>query len=118
MKNYSLIPPDVMAAIPPLYSTEKTPLKEKTVAVKLFCASFTWYITEGEYDAERDDYIAFGYVENLSTPVFSEWGYIPLNELENMTAEAQVKSGRFLGTVVERDLYFEPTLITELVPGI
>jgi hypothetical protein len=36
----------------------------------------------GEYDTERDDFLMFGYVVNKSTPIFSEWGYIPLNELE------------------------------------
>ena len=118
MKTYTLIPPDLMATIPPLYSTEKTPLKSKTVVVKLFCSGLTWFVTEGEFDKERDDYLMFGYVVNESTPIFSEWGYIPLGELEAMTAEAQVKSGRFLGTIVERDLYFEPTLISELVPNI
>jgi len=60
----------------------------------------------------------FGYVVNEATPVFSVWGNIPLGDLEAMTAEAQAKSGRFLGTIVERDLYFEPTLISELVPNI
>lgn len=88
------------------------------VAVKLFCSAFTWYITEGEYDGERDDFIMFGYVMNEADPCCSEWGYIPLNELEALMLEAQLQAGRFLGTAVERDLYFEPVTIGELVPGV
>ena len=114
-KSYTLIPPDVMAAIPPMTAIDDSPLKEKTVAVKLMCSGLTWYITNGSYDEERNDYIMFGYVVNESEPLFSEWGPIPLGELEAMTAEAQVKSGRFLGTVVERDLHFAPVPIRELV---
>ena len=118
MKSYTLIPPDVMAAIPPLYSTEKTPLAKKMVVVKLFCSGFTWFIIEGSYCTERDDFIMFAYVKNEGEPTFSEWGSVSLGELEALTAEAQVASGQFLGTIVERDLYFDPAPITELVPGI
>lgn len=118
MKNYTLIPPDIIAVIPPLYSSENVLTAKKTVAVKLFCSAFIWYIMEGEFDSERDDFTMFGYVKNEADPYCSEWGYISLNELEALTFDAQIRSGRILGTAVERDLYFEPTVIGELVPDI
>ena len=90
-----LLPPEIEILIPPLYSGEEIPLKDKLVVAKFFSpySNWTWLVTEG--NREGDDYIFFGLVYGLE----KEWGYFALSELEG------AKRGDL--PLVERDLYFE-----------
>lgn len=96
----TLLTPELEQTIPLLYATEDTPLEHKMVYVKFFTpdASWSWYVTE--YDpTER---LCFGYVIGHE----SEWGYFSLNELEGVRGP--------LGLKIERDIYFEPMLFSQL----
>lgn len=90
-------------ALPALYSTDKTPLEEKTAVIKYFhpCGSWTAFMFEGEPVLDENgreiDFRFYGWVNSP----FPEQGYFSLNELK------QTK-GRF-GLGIERDLYFKPT---------
>lgn len=85
--------------IPPLYSTESTPLKDKDVIAKFFnpLGAGTWYVIEGE---EQDgDFVFFGLVDLHE----QEFGYFSLNELESIRLP--------FGLGIERDIHFAKTRI-------
>ncbi len=76
----------------------------KPVGAKLFNSNLTAYIVEADRGAESDEEYglhpqAYGYMENLSHPDCSEWGYICVEEL--------VELG------FEMDLFFDGMLIDE-----
>jgi len=96
MSRNELLPQELLEQIPPVYSTEEIPLKDKIIKVKFFLANFTWLVAECEI-REDGDVEFFGYVINHAAPDLSEWGYFTLNQL----LEIKVLCG------VERDLYFE-----------
>jgi hypothetical protein len=77
--------------------------KNPKVIAKLFDSfgSATWYLTE--YSALENT--AFGYVTGLT---YDEWGYISLNELENIRHSSGIPR-------IERDIYFSPCTISELI---
>jgi Protein of unknown function (DUF2958) len=94
-----------------LYSQEDTP--DPMVVVKFFSpdAGWTWYAIEGSpvdasgyYDTEKEkvDFLFFGLVSGIEV----ELGYFSLSELTRVR-------GAF-GLLVERDLYFEPTRLSEV----
>lgn len=89
-----LLPNEIRATLPPLYSTEKEG-DNAIVRVKFFTPSsiWTWYATE--WDGED---IFFGLVVGFET----ELGYFSLSELES------------LGPIIERDLYFRPKSLKEV----
>jgi hypothetical protein len=60
-----------------------------------------------EFDGE-DTF--FGYVIGEQGPDCDEWGYFTLSELESVTLK--------FGLSIERDIFFEPTKISELVPNL
>ena len=99
MSNVSLLTPELRAAMPPLYSQEKS--KDPIVHCKFFIGSWTWYATEGE--EQDDDFIFFGLVQGHEV----EWGYFLLSDLESAHGP--------LGLPIERDLYFKPTPISEVL---
>lgn len=83
--------------LPKLYVTEKS--DDPLAIIKLFTpdSSWTWFLTE--FDGEN---LAFGLVVGLETEI----GYISLEELKSARGH--------LGLHIERDLWFEPTPITQL----
>ena len=86
----------------PLYSQDGK--KKDAVAVAKFflpISSWTWYMLE----ADLQEGIAFGIVINGSGE--GEYGYFSLNELQDM------KVTKFQLTV-ERDIYFEPTKLSDI----
>lgn len=87
--------------LPPLYSQDGKG-KQAIVYVKLFTpwTSFTWYLTE--YDSAEK--LAFGYTQNGSE---GELGYISISELEAIRGPG--------GLRVERDLYFEPCKLQDIL---
>jgi hypothetical protein len=97
-----LLSVELRKTLPPLYSPEScsTPIAH----VKLFTpdSSFTWYVTEGA-EQEDGDWLLFRLVIGLE----EEWGYSLLSELASVR-------GR-LGLAVERDLWFQPSPIDEVL---
>jgi len=95
-----LLTKELRAKLPKLNETEDVPVEEKTVVVKFFTpdSSWTWYAVE--FDGED---LFFGLVDGFE----KEWGYFSLRELQSVKGK--------LGLPIERDLYFEPTKIKDLV---
>ena len=86
-----------LAALPALYSTEETPLKDKVIHQHYFLAATDWYVAEWS-PAER---LFFGFCILNGDTENAEWGYISLDELLDL------KTPR--GIEVERDLHWQPT---------
>src|SRR3954447_15167343 len=101
----------LLKKLPALYSQENTP--DPMVVCKFFTpdAGWTWYAIEGspvdangyyDTDKEKVDFVFFGLVSGLEV----ELGYFALSELTSVR-------GPF-GLPIERDLYFEPTRLSEV----
>lgn len=109
-----LLTEELKQQIPPLYSGEGKKLEDAIAVVKFFTpdGGWTWYATEGSpvdengyYDTDKPkvDYIFFGLVDGFT----SEFGYFSLAELERIRG--------VLGLPVERDLYWKPTRIRDIL---
>jgi hypothetical protein len=96
-----LLPAEVRERLPKLYAQEKN--RDPVVHVKYFTpdSNWTWYATEGQ--PEDDDFLFFGYVIGFER----EWGYFTLNEMKAARGP--------LGLPIERDLYFEPAPLSEVM---
>jgi Protein of unknown function (DUF2958) len=96
-----LLPAELRAKLPPLYSQEKN--KDPVVYCKFFTpwSSWTWFVTEGE--ADEEDFRFFGYVCGLE----EEWGYFVLSELESVRGPA--------GLAIERDAHFTPGPFSDVI---
>ena len=94
---YDLIPAELAAQLPPLYSMENE--KDPLVRVKLFTptSNWTWFL----FEYSPEDQIAFGLVKGLE----SELGYVSIEELASAVGP--------LGLKVERDLYWTPKPLSE-----
>ena len=112
-------PAEVLAAIPPLYGTEKVGEADKIVHLHYFVGGCDWWVVE--YDpTER---LAFGYA-CLGDPQMAEWGYIPLDELVEVfkpsrpVVEDDIPGWTLLvpPIVVERDLNWTPRPAGEVIP--
>lgn len=99
-----LLPADVKATIPPLYSQDN--VADPVVLVHYFnpTGAGDWYVTEG--GMVDGDFIFFGLVNLLDT----ELGYFSLNELQSVRL-------RF-GLRIERDLYWNPKPLSEVKKGL
>lgn len=93
----TLLPSELRAQLPPLYSREHDP--DPVARVKFFTpwTNWTWYAIE----FDGDD-LCFGLVQGFER----ELGYFSLAELEGITGPG--------GLRVERDVFFEPTPISKL----
>ena len=85
--------------IPRLYATEDVPAKDKVIHIHFFLASSDWYIAEFDGD---DTF--FGLVEGHE----KELGYFSLRELQSVRG--------MMGLPIERDLYWSPKMLQEIVP--
>ncbi len=94
-----LLTEKIKKTLPKLYSQEELGL-EATAYLKFFTpdSNWTWYITEFDGD---DTF--FGLIDGFE----KELGYFSLSEIKNAR-------GPF-GLKVERDLYFTPTRLKELI---
>ena len=97
-----LLPHELRKTLPPLCSQESS--SAPTVQAKFFTpdAGWTWFVTEGA-EEEDGDWLLFGYVIGME----EEWGYFLLSEIEGVRGP--------LGLAVERDLWFEPGPINEVL---
>lgn len=93
--------------LPALYHYETT-RTEPVARIKYFdpTGSWTWYVAEGEKQ-EDGDWLFWGLVDGFE----KEYGYFTLRELEH------AKDGcRGLQALpIERDLYFEPVPLKQLM---
>ena len=98
-----LIPKELLATLPNLYDTTAGG-SDPLCQVKLFTpdANWTWYIIEYSQD---DKDTCYGYVQGLE----DELGYFSLEEIKGIRSS--------LGLPVERDIFFEPTLLSEIKAG-
>lgn len=104
LRGHDFYPPaEEMAKWPKLYSTEDVAVADKPIQAHYFQGGMDWYITE--YDPKENE--AFGYVDlGLGHP---EWGYIPLDQVEELRGQ--------MGLPIERDLDFVPgTTAKECIP--
>ena len=94
-----LLTDELIQTIPVLY--EQDGVENKVAYIKFFTpdAQWTWYAME--YDKNKE--LFFGLVYGLE----KELGYFSLYELENSKGP--------LGLSIERDIYFEPTSVKELL---
>jgi hypothetical protein len=101
-----LLPPELEHQLPPLYSTENVPAEAKIAVAKFFfpAGRGTWFAVESS--RQDDDVTFFGYVISPLGPDCDEWGYFTLAELESV---------RVHGLRIERDLYFTPTPMADLL---
>jgi Protein of unknown function (DUF2958) len=93
-----LLPNEIRAKLPPLYSQESKGL-DAVAQVKFFHPSSQWTWYASEFDG-KDTF--FGLVSGFEV----ELGYFSLSELQ------EVQGG--LGLPIERDRFFEPTRLREL----
>ena len=87
--------------LPPLYSTENTPLEDKQVVVRFFnpMGSESWEIYEGSYQEGMDTWLFFGMCDlGMGSP---ELGYVTLAELESIRLP--------MGLGIERDISVGPS---------
>ena len=102
---------ELAKTLPALYSQEAN--ADPMVMCKFFTpdAGWTWYAIEGspvdangycDTDKEKVDFVFFGLVSGFDV----ELGYFSLAELKSVR-------GKF-GLPVERDLYFQPTRLSEV----
>ena len=96
-----LLPADLRASLPALYSQEGNP--DPPVYLKFFTpdSDWTWFVTEGE--AREDDFLFFGFVCGFE----EEWGYFVLSELVSVGGGGRLP--------IERDLHFRPGPFTEVI---
>lgn len=80
--------------------------EEAEVVVKFFnpYGLGSWYVLEAEKQADGD-YLFFGYVESPIDPLFDEYGYFSLRELENLKIPIRINGEVISYGSLERDLY-------------
>jgi hypothetical protein len=136
LRGHDFLPSDAeLAEIPGVYATEDTPGPLKKIRLHYFTAVADWWLTEVWLEDAGDDvdpplWMAFGYVRFASIPDGAEWGYVSLNELEQLKVTHRPTDDPILTVltdvglvvpkviIVERDLSWEPRLAHEVIPGI
>ena len=109
IRGMKLLPKDLREQMPPLYSQDGKGGKA-VVYTKYFTPSsnWTWLVTEGEpILSESDTEIDFKFF-GLVFGHEREFGYFLLSELEEVRGP--------MGLPIERDLYFKPKILEEIVP--
>jgi hypothetical protein len=99
LREQGLLPLDIRQQLPDLYSGDEYGLEAKS-QVKFFTPDSNWSWFVSEFDGED---ILFGLVSGFEV----ELGYFSLRELENVKGP--------LGVPIERDLYFVPRTLQELM---
>lgn len=105
---FDLLPKSVQKVLPALYSQDGKGL-DATAYVKVFfpVGGYTAFITEGDFDADENDWRLFGQATMDGTSY--EWGYFSLNEMKSVVGP--------LGLKIERDIYFTPKPMREALPA-
>ena len=105
----------MVETIPPIYSTDDVKCKDKIAYAQYFSPllNYDWFVFEmNQYNEES--YFGgsvttefFGYA-NLNNDDLAELGYFTLNEFEAINKEKGFQ-------IIERDMYFKPTKVKDLV---
>lgn len=90
-----------LARIPPLYSTENVPLRNKIIHEHFFIFSSDWYVAE--YDPR--DQIFFGFAILQNDYQNAEWGYVSYQELKEL---------KVMGIEVDRELGWKVKKASEI----
>ena len=100
-----LVPKEIDATLPPLYSQENVP--NPVAVLKLFdpCGRYTFFVLEGRREPDGD-LLFFGFCRSPLGPDCDELGYTSRRQLESVR--------RPLGLGFERDLYFKPTPLSKI----
>jgi hypothetical protein len=100
-----LIPKEIEATIPDLFSTESVP--HPLAVIKLFdpCSRYTFFVLEARREPDGDLRL-FGFCRSPLGPDGDEFGFASLRELESVRGP--------LGQCIERDLHFEPTPLSKI----
>lgn len=109
MDGLVLFPKEIRGTVPQLYYNDENNVSanDMLIHVKFFCGAFTWYAAE--WGDEDGQIIFFGYVQNHSTPSFSELGFFSLMEFEDFNRNHAFPK-------IERDLYFgEPKPLSQVL---
>ena len=101
-----LIPKEIEATLPRLYSQEN--VVDPVAILKFFdpCGRFTFFVLEGQREPDGDIRL-FGFCVSPLDPGCDELGYASLREFESFQGP--------LGLGIERDLYFKPTPLSEII---
>ena len=99
----------MLAKAPAAYATETIAAEDKTIIAHYFSGGADYYIAEmwqepGD-EGEPSRWMAFGYARLASHPEGQEWGYLDLDELEQVRG----RTPQGLPVIVERDMHWEPT---------
>jgi hypothetical protein len=114
-RGHDFLPPhEALSKIPGAYGSESVPAEDKTIWLHYFSVATDHYLAEvwhepGEQDGPAQ-WMGFGYARLAAFPQGAEWGYVNLDELEQLRAETP--DG--LPVIVERDLNWEPKKFSEV----
>lgn len=102
-----LMAPEIEQALVEAKAAGKSITDEIQIVVKYFTpdAAATWFIVDGE-ELENGDWRLFGFCD-LGWRDLAELGYVMLSELQEVRGK--------LGLAVERDLYFPPTTLQDVL---
>jgi hypothetical protein len=117
-RGHDFLPTDeALSKVPGAYGSEHVPAEGKTIWLHYFSAASDHYLAEVWHepgqDGEPGQWMAFGYARLAAFPEGAEWGYINLDELEQL----RVEGPRGLPVIVERDLNWEPQKFSQIVPA-
>ena len=117
-RGHDFLPADeALSTIPGAYGSEHIPAEDKTIWLHYFSAASDHYMAEVWHepgqDGEPGQWMAFGYARLAAFPEGAEWGYISLDELEQL----RVQGPGGVPVIVERDLNWEPEKFSQLVPA-
>ena len=115
LRGHAFLPPKkVLDEAPAAYATEDIAAEDKTIIAHYFNGGADYYIAEmwqepgGEREADR--WMAFGYARLASHPEGQEWGYLDLDELEQVRG----RTSQGLPVIVERDLHWDPAPFSQI----
>jgi hypothetical protein len=117
-RGHDFLPTDeALSTIPGAYDSEHVPAEDKTIWLHYFSAASDHYLAEVWHEPGQDSqpgrWMAFGFARLAAFPEGAEWGYINLDELEQL----QVEDPHGLPVIVERDLNWEPKKFSQIVPA-
>ena len=101
-RGHNFLPPKTVK-VPGIMATDGIPVADKSIPLHYFCASGDWYIAEADFETGE----AFGYAKLAAYPDGAEWGYIDLNELEQLNVHGGL-------VIVERDCYWTPVKFSDI----
>ena len=115
LRGHAFLPPrKVLDKAPGAYATENIAAEDKTIIAHYFSGGADYYIAEmwqepGE-EGEPSRWMAFGYARLASHPEGQEWGYLDLDELEQVRG----RTPQGLPVIVERDMHWEPVPFSQI----